>query len=318
VQNLTLRGSYQEGYRAPSLSQRFAGSVVGFETATDPQTGTTNDFRIISGGNSTLQPEKSYSLSGGFVLDVPHVTGLSISADLYRIEQRDFIDAPTATTVLNNPGFGSVERDAGGNILQINAPFQNIGLTVTDGVDFEVHYELPWKDYGEWSLHYYGTYINSFEQTPQPGLENVEFIRTQLYPAFRSYGYIDWKYRGFELVSALNFTSGYYDADLNPQQQRRVESWATVDLQGSYEFYTPEAEEEPDGKSYKGVTAKETKATAVGPTWWQKWLAGTKVAVGVNNVADEDPPFVNLTEGYDTSAFDPRGRFYYVSITKKF
>jgi outer membrane receptor protein involved in Fe transport len=142
VQNLTLRGSYQEGYRAPSLSQRFAGSVVGFETATDPQTGTTNDFRIISGGNSALQPEKSYSLSGGFVLDVPHVTGLSISADLYRIEQRDFIDAPTATTVLNNPGFGSVQRDPSGNILQINAPFQNIGLTVTDGLDFEVHYEL--------------------------------------------------------------------------------------------------------------------------------------------------------------------------------
>jgi outer membrane receptor protein involved in Fe transport len=121
------------------------------------------------------------------------------------------------------------------------------------------------------------------------------------------------------LVTALNFTSGYYDADLNPQQQRRVESWATVDLQGSYEFYTPEAEkEEPDGKSYKGIASKETKATAVGPAWWQKWLAGTRISVGVNNVADEDPPFVNLTEGYDTSAFDPRGRFYYVSITKKF
>src|SRR5678816_846557 len=106
LQNLTLRGSYQEGYRAPSLSQRFAGDVVGFETATDPATGITSDYRIISGGNNALRPEKSYSLSGGFVLDVPYVTGLSISADLYRIEQRDFIDAPTADTVLNNPGFG--------------------------------------------------------------------------------------------------------------------------------------------------------------------------------------------------------------------
>jgi iron complex outermembrane recepter protein len=318
LENLTLRASYQEGYRAPSLAQRFAGAVVAFETATDPVNGQVNDYMVVSSGSTALRPEKSYSQSAGFVLDVPYVTGLSISADFYRIEQRDFIDSPTAQTVLDNPGFGSVIRDDEGNLIQINAPYTNIGLAVTDGVDIEVTYDLPWKQLGEWKLAYYGNYINSFEQTPQPGFENVEFIRTQLLPAFRSIATLDWEWRGFGAGGALNYTSGYYDADLNPQQQRRVEGWATVDFYASYTFGSPETPEESDGKSVKGAVSKESKAIGVGPAWWQKWLAGTTFKVGVNNVADEDPPFVNLTEGYDTSAFDPSGRFYYVAITKKF
>jgi hypothetical protein len=65
-----------------------------------------------------------YSLSGGFVLDVPYVPGLSISADLYRIEQRDFIDAPTAQTLLIIQGSVLSSAMRSGNLIQSTLHFK--------------------------------------------------------------------------------------------------------------------------------------------------------------------------------------------------
>jgi len=50
-------------------------------------------------------------------------------------------------------------------------------------------------------------------------------------------------------------------------------------------------------------------------------LNNVRLVVGVLNVTDEDPPFSdssNDTAGYDTSIHDPRGRFWYVQVSKKF
>ncbi len=325
VEKLTLRASYQEGYRAPSLAQLFLGEVVGFETVTDPLNASLGaiDYRSVTSGNTALQPETAYAYSAGFVLDVPYLDGLSIDMDFFRIEQRNRIDAPTAQFVVDNPGFGSVVRDADGFITQINTPFANIGKTVTDGLDFGVNYELPWKKYGTWTLSFDGTYINTFEETPQPGFENVEFIGTFQQPRFRCTAGLDYALGGFGANVFLDFTDGYEDVDLEPQRQRQVEGWMQWNAQVSYEWKQPEEipfeGKSKDGKTMlgKSVVDKDTPI-ANGGSWWQKILYGTKVAFGVNNISDEDPPFVNLTEGYDTSTYDPRGRFYYVSITKKF
>ena len=326
VEALTLRASYQEGFRAASLSQLFLGNVVGFESVVDPQKPSqgTIDVQTITNGNSALKPETSYAYSLGFVLDVPYVKGLSVSADFYRLEQRNLIDAPSGQFVLDNPGFSAgagIVRDANGNITIINTPFANLGRAVVDGVDLNVNYEVPWKEYGSWTVNWAGAYVNSFEQIGVPGTANTEFIRTFQLPAFRCRGSVNWELKGFGAEVALNYTSGYDDTGLEPHRERTVEAWATVDMQVSYEFNAPKVEAS-DGKSFDGKSsgkeAKEIKAVSVGANWWQKLLDGTKLTVGVNNVADEDPPFANLTDGYDSSLADPSGRFYYVSLRKKF
>jgi outer membrane receptor protein involved in Fe transport len=46
---------------------------------------------------------------------------------------------------------------------------------------------------------------------------------------------------------------------------------------------------------------------------------GFKATVGVLNIADTAPPFSDgESEGYDWVTHDPRGRFVYLEVTKKF
>ena len=50
------------------------------------------------------------------------------------------------------------------------------------------------------------------------------------------------------------------------------------------------------------------------------WLKGTRVAIGCNNVTDEDPPFISSSfeDNTDKSTYDILGRFVYFEVTKKF
>ena len=53
---------------------------------------------------------------------------------------------------------------------------------------------------------------------------------------------------------------------------------------------------------------------------WQWWLNNTTVTLGMQNVMDEDPPFVagNFENGYDESLTTIKGRFWYVGLKKRF
>jgi iron complex outermembrane recepter protein len=76
----------------------------------------------------------------------------------------------------------------------------------------------------------------------------------------------------------------------------------------------------------KSAEAMGKDATSVStPTYsqsgWRSWLNGTTVAAGINNIFDRDPPFSSgaFANGYDDeSTFDIKGRFWYVSLKKRF
>ena len=99
---LMVRGSYNEGFRAPTLAQVFVGEIIRRNTGQpDPWradvTGTLADLgvesrQVVRGGNPDLGPEEARARNVGIVLDVPFVPGLSFTADHFRIRQRDVID----------------------------------------------------------------------------------------------------------------------------------------------------------------------------------------------------------------------------------
>ncbi|MCD9033254.1 TonB-dependent receptor [Luteimonas sp. Y-2-2-4F] len=99
---LLLRGSYSEGFRAPTLAQVFVGEIVRRNAGTpDPYradvTGTPADLgdesrQVIRGGNADLGPEEAKQHSIGFVLQPGFAEGLSLSLDYFRIRQSDVID----------------------------------------------------------------------------------------------------------------------------------------------------------------------------------------------------------------------------------
>ena len=99
---LMARASYNEGFHAPNLAQLFTGTLIRTVTgSTDSYrsavTGLTTDGpsnrRSVASGNRALKPETSTGKSGGIVIDVPYVKGLSVSVDYWEIEQKSIISS---------------------------------------------------------------------------------------------------------------------------------------------------------------------------------------------------------------------------------
>lgn len=109
--SIMVRASYNQGFRAPNLSQLFTGTYVRTGTGiTDSYrsivTGLTTDGpsnrRTISSGNRNLSPETATGKSAGIVIDIPMVKGLSVSVDYWEIEQKNVITAPTTAELIND------------------------------------------------------------------------------------------------------------------------------------------------------------------------------------------------------------------------
>jgi hypothetical protein len=114
---------------------------------------------------------------------------------------------------------------------------------------------------------------------------------------------------------------------------RKIREWTTVDAIISYTFHiaAPVAENPVAGLAKDGGKNLNTKdgsdkkvmpvSTAeYNPCGWKAWLNGTTITLGMNNVFDLDPPFGAGTaeNGYEESTFDIKGRFWYVSLKKRF
>ncbi len=318
IEGLLVRGAYSEGFRAPSLPQLFTGQVSGFETVSNPRTGLTNDVPTVTGGNPALMPENSYSYFIGGIIEPPFLKGLTIEADFYRIERRNDITQPSGQEIIDGQAPGTVTYNSNNEITNINALFTNLGTTVVDGVDLDINYKFE-TEIGTFTTDVNAAFINSYENKV-PGQPNKD--RTDQFsdigsgPEFKLVGSLFYKKGGFEAGVTVNYIDSYDDkvyAATDPI--RKVGSWTTVDLQASYEWnYTPA--ESPGSLSKDGKTSSQPQT--LGLTGWRRWLDGTKVTLGCENVGDAQPPFSNIEEGYDTQVADPRGRFVYASLRKKF
>lgn len=109
VTSVMLRGSYSEGFTAPSLPMLYAPSQ--YNTSALPgitdayRNPVTNEgpyvIRTYSFGNPALKPAVSRGKSAGLVLDVPGIRGLSASADYWDISQSDVIGSRSSQLIFD-------------------------------------------------------------------------------------------------------------------------------------------------------------------------------------------------------------------------
>ncbi len=137
IDELLVRATYAEGFRAPTISDMYGGEDGSFERYTDPcsvrvagsvagnaactAAGVPADYlqigsggvpcstwpcatpdQFISGSNPNLKPETSTSKTAGIVWSPRWVQGLDISLDWYRYEIKDMIIADSVDRILRD------------------------------------------------------------------------------------------------------------------------------------------------------------------------------------------------------------------------
>jgi hypothetical protein len=150
--------------------------------------------------------------------------------------------------------------------------------------------------------------------------------------------------QGLDVGAVVRYTGQYQDDNVAltgspkpqmprsgfaPWRARKVREWITLDLILNYTFNLPPAApaEVPGfakdgGKNVKLKDGKQKNVIPVStaeynPCGWRACLNNTTISVGMQNVFDEDPPFV-AAGGYDPSLATIKGRFWYLQLKKKF
>jgi iron complex outermembrane recepter protein len=352
--DLTLRATYAEGFRAPALTELFAGELIGFPFLVDPVTGDEGSFQVRTFGNPNLQAETSYSYYLGAIwtpgsADPDHswwgwANGFSAYVDWSEITKRNEITLLNPQFILANEGQfpGAVVRLANGTIDHINDPFLNLASVRVDSFDFGAAYTSKEFDWGKISTELDASFFYHVMQQNQPGtpLENITDTFTT--PDFKMTASIFYSKTLFGIDTfSTGFTLNYVDSEHDefdtfqgalPNDAaepnglvHRIGSFTTVDWQisyrlGKFEELTPETSKpgfNKDGKRIIGENAVSPKAEA-SSAGWRRWLAETKLTFGINNVGDVRPPFADAFEGFDTASANPLGRYFYVELEKRF
>jgi iron complex outermembrane receptor protein len=308
VEGLTVKGSYGKSFRAPSLAENSPiGGGAGLYGDTLPcATGTCYGIGI-AGGNVDLKPEKATTWSTGVDWTPPAVPGLHVNLTYFSIDYRNQIVALRGTSgLLTLPYYAPyvIFNPTPAQIAALQAKFvtntvinvgavtyiqdgrrQNLGASQIEGFDFAVDY--AWETgLGAFELSAMGEYFTKFTFSPAPGVAPIDVVDKINYPqSLRARLGLTWRRGGWNALAALNTVSGYDNNTVTPVQE--VDAYGTVDLRLAYQV-----------QSTSG------------------WLKGVTVALEAQNLFDEDPPFVNVSGGYDSQSASPIGRLVGVNLSK--
>jgi outer membrane receptor protein involved in Fe transport len=294
-----------------------------------------NQIGALSTGSAyagfPLGPEMGKSFDFGVVYDPHWLDGLSVSADVWRLYLLDRITGVAAQTVLDLCFNGAttycslITRNTSGpeqgQITNITQPTGNLGRLDVSGVDFNLTYRLPEFSFGRFVASINATYMKQFDADIAPGLpgDAVFHLAGHFTPFFSSAlsgcpgntgacTIPRWKAQTF-----VNWTLGSWDA-----------SWRMRYI-GRYQMGNPNLNEATS--AYPGWPGSVIKYGAYTyndlSVGYNIEALNTRLEVGVDNIADKQPPFFGydsqtLNAGTDPSTFDLIGRYYHAAITVKF
>jgi iron complex outermembrane receptor protein len=353
-ESLTLRATWGEGFREPSLYELYAAPTSSLQTSHDPQNldeeGNPlleSETPTLTTSNPQLQPEDSRAFAGGIVYTPKFVPGLTLSADFWDIERTGVVNAPTPDQVLEREANGAllpgerVERDAGGFISRITISNQNSGAETARGVDLGLQYrrETPW---GVFTSYTNASYLDAFLFQQVAGGETTNFRGQTVdegsspdgYLKWKGRSVLDWSWNGFDVTTTVRYTDGFHEHKPNALVHWVSQTWF-VDAQATYDFtfvapvenqpvagYSKDAKDMARGKDGKPAESSMSQTSNYSMPIWQRVLNGTSITLGCNDVFGEDPPTAYGEGGNSTKypgfLYDATGRFVYVQLTKKF
>lgn len=339
VDELTLRGTRAEGFRAPSIGElystfsRFDAQLVdpcsGNDSANCATLGVPPGFEqtnpqisVITGGSPGLKPEESTSTTLGAVYSPGWAenTGWSQRLDFeltyYRIDVRNAIQAPNAQTQLDrcvatlDPLFcDGITRAANGSINGFNNTLRNLGRINTSGYDLGVNWLGPETGIGHFGANWQLTYTRDYSSVAtdtgaaEPNRVGVEVADSGI-PRIRSTFTASWGMAGWSASWTMRYLS------------RLIEDCGGA---GGFPICS-----DPDnvfggrsnGTHYLGATTYHDARV----TWKLPIRYDFNLSAGINNIFGKDAPICLSCSlnGYDASNYDLPGRFSYVEASIRF
>lgn len=353
--NWLLRGSWSQGFRAPNISELFAGFSTLDITGTDPCSNYLNSGvsaetqqRCAAAGvppsysqegpqlgseefgNVNLKPETSISKTVGFVYSPSWLVGFNMNLDYYNIQVNNAIQPLQGTTILNNCYVSGVQsacdkitRNSNGlgGIKQLLDPVTNIGGTITSGFDFGFTYVLPTTAIGQFKVGLEGTYINRYDQLyPSPTGEG--FLVTSLLGVERGgttfpFGMPRWKAN-----ANVNWTSGNWTVNWKIQYIGSLTEACSDFLDGTPNSFAnlgvcsnPNLQNNSLSTNYLGQTVYHDASVSYEVEPWN-----TRFTFGINNLFDKMPPESTQVElnSFDPTLYRVPERFFYARVGVKF
>jgi iron complex outermembrane receptor protein len=353
---LVLRATYAEGFVAPSVFALYGPAQGAVPAVTLPEgngrTGSGGATGRIVGGqfiaqviersNPNLLAAKSESRTLGIAYSPAQVKGLNFSADYYRV-QRDKVGGFDYTFIvadLNARGSASpyaagfrfvdgttLTSTAANQVTSTNAGtlgvvYDPVGDVWTDGLDISAVYQWAAGGMGRFEAGADANVLFNYKGRANPTSAYLQYARVftesvngkgnpqGLQPGYSGHLHLahvrgGWRTTGrFHYVPATTAPGTRFgEAAGTPnilradRQSYRIASYRTFDLTVSHRW----------------------------PESTGRWLRGTTVTVGANNLFDAEPPFVpGAGSGIGTEsntvkqAYDIVGRFLFVEVRREF
>lgn len=338
VHGLMFRGGFSRAVRAANIRELYEPQNQGLWSGSDPcgpdpsltleqclLTGLTADqygsgaldspagqYNAVFGGNPDLDPEKSDSITFGFVFSADHwVPGLTFSVDYWSIEIEDAIDEVDPQTIIKQCGLtgdpgvcGLINRGPNGNLwvgtAAVTSTNVNLGFVETAGIDIAANYGMEVGSLGSLNFSYRGTWLEKFDEQEIAGADTSECAgvwggvcgrpRPEYKHTFAATWRTPWN---LTLVGAWRHVGAVDEFSASPNAYN-VGSKNYLDLSASYS-----------------------------PQWG---FGGTTFNVGLANVFDSDPPVSGRFSNVDVygngntipGTWDALGRYYFIGLTQEF
>lgn len=352
VRDLAFRADWGQGFRAPNISELFAGQGIANPTVFDPCSGYARpganaaaarncaaagvpggyiqpdqQIQTLDGGNPDVRPETSISEDVGFVYNPHQLPELSVTATYYRVKIKNTIQPYGPNNILDacyisgDPSFcAKIHRSPLGTVSRIDNLETNIGSTTTGGIDLGASYrDLP-TPVGDFSFGFKATHaINYTERLPLAGGVNVLNL-------------VGIERAGFTMP--LSIPAWKANINIGWRHNNWSASWQVHYISALMESCSDSFDGTSESLTNLGLCNRPDTANnslsmnRMAPTVWHDaqvvYHGPLKIdyTLGINNIFDKSPPLE--TQPIEDLAFDPTeyealmGRFFYARVGIKF
>lgn len=316
LDNLTLRASYGEGFRAPTLDILNAKAAFSADSVTHAPTcvafglpaSCSTQINAYAIANPNLESENSKQWSVGGAWDA--TSWLNLGLDYYNIKVENRIAGITSNQILAclagttancpsglstlpanavppNPSLGlGAAFGSAGEVLYIQRGFTNLGTIETSGADLNVRTNFDLADFGTLQQQFQLGYVRKYSVNGGANIVNEPSA-----PRYRATLQNLWSISDFSVAWNINYIHKTEStaANQNPPDlsyPQHLPAWVTHDLQVN---------------------------------WNAPWNG--RFTLGVNNIADKDPvldPYNPTGRGFDFALYDGYGRVPYFRYTQNF